>query len=424
MSAQHVRCHANASGRGLHSLDWLNFFIANLQTGFGPFIAVYLTAHKWTQVEIGVALSVGSLVTMLGQLPAGALVDWLYQKRAAAAGALIAIAASAILLAVWPQRLPVYTAQALHGFASCLLVPAVAAITLNRVGRAAFAERLGRNASFAALGNGIGAALMGISGAWVSSQSVFWLAAAFCVPALVALSTMSPRPSPVKLGLVEPMPEPERPGGLRVLVDRRLLAFAFCALLFQFANAAMLPLAGAEVTKQAGDTANLVIAACLLVPQLVVAGISPWIGRLAERWGRRPVLLLGFAALPLRALLFAWLTHPIPIVVAQLFDGIGGAVFGVMVPLVSADLTRGTGHFNLCMGLVGLAVGIGATFSTTVAGEIATRLGDDWAFLALAAGGALAVAAVASLMPETRPAPELPARAEPYGHARIRVLES
>jgi MFS family permease len=178
------------------------------------------------------------------------------------------------------------------------------------------------------------------------------------------------------------------------------------------------------VTREAGDAGNLVIAACLLVPQLVVAAISPWIGRLAERWGRRPVLLLGFAALPLRALLFAWLTHPMPIVGAQLFDGLGGAVFGVMVPLISADLTRGTGHFNLCMGLVGLAVGIGATFSTTTAGAIATRFGDDWAFLTLAAGGALAVAAVALLMPETRPAPELPARAEPYGHARIRVLES
>ena len=135
---------------GLRALDWLNFFVANLQTGFGPFIAVYLTTQKWTQGEIGVALSVGSAATLLAQVPAGALVDAMPRKRLAAALALALVGLSAALLAVWPERLPVMLEEALHGFASCVLVPAIAAITLNRVGRRAFAERLGRNARFAA----------------------------------------------------------------------------------------------------------------------------------------------------------------------------------------------------------------------------------------------------------------------------------
>src|SRR4051794_34032662 len=55
-------------------LDWFIFFLADVQTGFGPFIAVYLTTQKWTQVEIGFVLSIGGGVALLGQMPRGALV--------------------------------------------------------------------------------------------------------------------------------------------------------------------------------------------------------------------------------------------------------------------------------------------------------------------------------------------------------------
>jgi MFS family permease len=396
--------------QGLRALDWLNFFIANLQTGFGPFIAVYLTGDKWTQAEIGVALSVNAAVTMLAQVPAGAFVDWLPHKRLAAALGLCTIATSAVLLALFPTKLPVMLAQALHGFSSCVLVPAIAAITLNRVGRRAFAERLGRNARFAAIGSAAGAAMMGAAGTYLSSDAVFWLAAALAVPALLAVQAMPPRIPPretARVAATDP-PASERTPGWRVLLDRRLLAFALCIVLFQFANAAMLPLAGAEVTRMAGDGANLIIAACLVVPQAVVALLSPGVGRAAERIGRRPVLVLGFLALPARGLLFATVASPPLIVGAQVLDGIGGAVAGVLVPLVAADLTRGTGRFNLCMGAIGLAVGVGATLSTAVAGGLAGQFGSSVAFLALAVAGALAVATVLMGMPETRPAPAHP----------------
>jgi MFS family permease len=387
------------------ALDWLNFFLANLQTGFGPFIAVYLTTHKWTQGQIGVALSVGSAVTMLAQVPAGALVDALPRKRLAATLGLLAVAASAMLLAVWPDTLPVTLAEVLHGFATCMLVPAVAAITLNRVGRRAFAERLGRNARFAAIGSGVGAALMGLCGTYVSSQAVFWLAAGLTVPALAAVRALPGRDPPHEPGLAEATERPERGRveGWRVLIDRRLIAFALCIVLFQLANAAMLPLAASEVTRQVGNGANLVIAACLMVPQAVVAALSPWVGRSAERRGRRPLLLLGVLMLPLRGLLLATVASPALIVTAQALDGIAGAVIGVLVPLIAADLTRGTGRFNLCMGAIGLAVGVGATLSTAVAGGLAGQFGNSVAFLALGSAGLLALLTAALVMPETRP---------------------
>ncbi len=397
-------------GTGLRALDWLNFFVANLQTGFGPFIAVYLTTHKWTQGQIGVALSVGTAVTMLAQVPGGALVDALPRKRLAATIGLVAIAASALLLGLWPARGPVMLAQALHGFAGCVLVPAIAAITLNRVGRQAFAERLGRNARFAALGNAAGAALMGAIGSFVASRAVFWLAALLVLPALAAVRAMPGRDPPSDPDLAAATEPADRPreAGWRVMLDRRLLAFALCIVCFQFANAAMLPIAAAEVTRQAGERANLIIAACLIVPQGVVALLSPLVGRLAERQGRRRVLLLGFLMLPVHGLLLATLASPALIVASQVLDGVAGAVIGVLLPLIAADLTRGTGRFNLCMGAIGLGVGVGATLSTAMAGGIAGRYGNSLAFLSLTLAGTIAVLMVVLTMPETRPTPPSP----------------
>jgi MFS family permease len=171
--------------RSQRALDWLTFFAADVQTGFGPFIAVYLTARSWTATEIGFALSVGTFAAMLSQLPAGALVDATPHKRVAALAALIAIALSALLLALWPSRWPVLASEVLHGFASCVLVPALAAISLAMVGRKDLSKRLGRNGRYASLGNAAAAALLGLTGAYVSGAAVFWLTAALTLPAAV-----------------------------------------------------------------------------------------------------------------------------------------------------------------------------------------------------------------------------------------------
>src|SRR3978361_1059369 len=169
------------------ALDLVNFFVADVQTGFGPFVAVYLTTHKWTQVEIGFALTLGTMTSLISQLPAGLLVDSMRNKRTAASGALVGIIIAALLLAVQPDQLPVLIAQMLHGFSSCVMTPAIAAISLHLAGHAALGERLGRNARYASIGNGLAAAVMGATGAYFSSQIVFLLTAALCVPALVAL---------------------------------------------------------------------------------------------------------------------------------------------------------------------------------------------------------------------------------------------
>jgi MFS family permease len=182
-----------------------------------------------------------------------------------------------------------------------------------------------------------------------------------------------------------------------------LLAYIACTLLFHLANAAMLPLAGVEITKRADEHASLIIAACILVPQMIVALLSPFAGRAADRWGRRTVLLVGFCALPARAFLLSVVTNPYGIVAVQALDGLGGAAFGVITPLVAADISGDGGRFNLRMGVLGLATGLAATASTIAAGAIATDLGSPTAFAALALAGICAVVTVAAAMPETRP---------------------
>jgi MFS family permease len=390
-----------AAERGL---DWLNLFVGNIQTGFGPFIAVYLTTQGWTQTGIGLALSLGTITAMASQIPAGALVDASRSKAAVAGFSMLAFGVSALLFAVWPAPLSVYAAEILHGFSSCTLGPAIAAMSLIIAGPATLGLRLGRNARFAAIGSGVGAALMGACGYYLSERAVFFLTAAIALPAIFALVPLArlddrSMPTPVR-DEVAPV---RRERLARLFSDRRLLIFALCAMLFTLANAAMLPLAGNVLTKRAADSASLLIAACIVLPQVMVALISPTIGQLAEARGRKLVLLLGFSMLPIRGLLFAILTSPIQLVLIQALDGIAATCLGVLVPLVTSDIAGRSGRFNLSLGFIGLAIGSGATASTGLAGWIADRFGTPTAFTFLAAMGLIAVLLVWSAMPETRP---------------------
>jgi len=386
--------------RSQRGLDWLNFFVADVQTGFGPFVAVYLTTQAWTEVQIGFALSLGTLTAMLSQLPAGALVDATRHKRRAAMAALVGITLSAVLLAAWPATLPVLLAEVLHGFASCVMNPSIAAISLALVGRAALGERLGRNARFASLGGAIAAGVMGLIGTYLSPAAVFWLTAALAVPSMIAL--LSIRQSALRQNVAATQAQTKRARLKDLLMNRGVLVFAGCALLFTLSNAAMLPLAGTAVTQAAGDEANLIIAGCLVVPQLVVAGLSPWVGRLAEERGRRIALLLGFSMLPLRGVLLAVVNDPYMLLLVQALDGVSAATLNVMLPLTAADLTRGTNRFNLCMGFFGLSVGIGGTISTGLAGAVASWVSPSAAFAMLGGIGLLCVLLTLLAMPETR----------------------
>jgi len=392
------------SRRSLRGLDGFNFFIANIQTGFGPFIAVYLTAQAWTQVDIGLVLTISGIVALVFQVPGGILIDAAKHKRTLGAIAAAAIAASALMLAAWPIFPLVLGAEMLHGLASCLMGPAIAAISLGLVAPREIGERLGRNARYASAGNGIAAVLMGACGRLVSDRAVFVLTAILAIPALIALFRIrSQEIDPERARGGRPGAGEKRTPLHGIANNRPLLVFGAGLTLFSLANTPMLPLIGGIVTMHSSQWATVLIAACIVVPQIFVALLSPWIGRQSEIWGRRSLLILGFAALPIRGILFAVLASPYLLVAVQILDGISAAVLGVMLPLVVADVTRGTGRYNAALGAVGTAAAIGAALSTTLAGYVNDRMGSTVAFLSLAGVALLGVGLLLLFMPETRP---------------------
>jgi MFS family permease len=377
-------------------LDWFVFFLADVQTGFGPFIAVYLTTQKWTQVEIGFVLSMGGIVGLLGQIPGGAIVDAARSERVVAGCAVAAIGSAALAYALWPIFPVVTLAATLHALASCVLGPAIAAISLGLVGPLAIGERLGRNARFASLGSGSAAALMGACGYFLSSRSVFLVTFLLAIPTLLALARIREREIDIAQahGAVKrEVPDKKATSVLGLVRQRSLLIFAGAMLLFQLANAAMLPLMAGVVTTRSSQWAPVLIAACIIVPQAIVALCSPSVGRKAQAWGRRPLLLIAFASLVIRGLLFATVRDPYLLVVVQVFDGITAAIFSVAF---------GSGHFNLAQGIVGTAVGVGASLSTVLAGYVSDKLGSGTAFTGLAGVAALGLLVIWLVMPETR----------------------
>ena len=399
---------ASSSRASLNALDGVNFFLAALQSGFGPFVAVLLADEKWSQQSIGFVLSVGGFAGLLSQLPGGELLDAIRSKRFLIASGAIMVAVGALAIALWPTRPVVFAALVLQGLTGGLLGPAIAAVSLGLVGHSGLAERLGRNQRFASAGALTAAAVMGVIGYFLSYRAIFLASAALVLPLLAALSQI--RASEIHFGRAcgqpdhhAPTPPPRIP---RVTLWKNygLLVFAGSLFLFQFANAALLPLAGEQLAYRSGTGASLLVSALIVVPQIVVIFMAPWSGRMAETWGRRPLLLLGFSAFAVRALLFSVTGDPRLLLFVQLLDGITGSTLGVLTALVVADLTRGTGRFNLAQGLVGTLAGIGASLSTAFFSIVAGNFGATAGFVSIACAALVLVLIVWLWMPETMPA--------------------
>jgi MFS family permease len=399
------------------ALDWFIFFVADVQTGFGPFVAVYLTTQKWTQTEIGIVLSIGSIVGLIGQMPGGAIVDAARSERLVAALALCTITVSALSYALIPIFPVVVTAAALHAMASCVLGPCIVALSLGLVGYSGISTRLGRNARFASIGNGVAAAAMGTIGYYFSAQSVFFVTAVLLVPTLLALSRINAREINPHLAhgvIAQPDDKPASASFRALLRERRLFIVAGCIAIFHLANASMLPLMGSVLTTRSGNWATLLIAACIVIPQGIVALISPWVGEKAQAWGRRYFVLAALGALAIRGVLFATVTNPYGLVAVQVLDGITAASLGIMVPLMIADISRGTGHFNFAQGIVGTAVGIGASISPTLSGYLADQFGSPVAFLGLAGIAFVGLITAWAILPETKGKSATPPVATPH----------
>jgi len=389
--------------RSLRGLDWLNFFIADVQTGVGPFIAIYLAGENWDEQLVGLALTVGGIAGIVAQTPAGAIVDYIRSKRALVAASVISLALCSLLIALFPSFWSVMTVQVLIGAISSIFGPAICAISLGIVGYKLFDARQGRNQTFKSAGNVVAAILMGIIGYYLSNRDIFFLVAILAIPTILMLFLINPDEIDYALARGAKSDHDDgKPARARELFkDHPLVIFLVCAVMFHFANAAMLPLLGEMLSKGRGQSSMMFMAACVVTTQFIIALISSWSGRKAGTWGRKPLLLIAFGVLPVRGILYTFTDNAELLVAIQILDGIGAGIFGVVSALVIADLTRGTGRFNLSFGAISTAVGIGASLSQVVAGSIVRYYGYSSGFVFLAAIALAAFTVLYFFMPET-----------------------
>jgi MFS family permease len=395
----------DAAGANRAPLDWVNFLLADVQGGVGPFLAVFLTSsQQWDAGAAGMVLTVGGMATVLARAPAGELVDVLRTKRTLIARASGAVAVAAFVMAVWPRFWPVMVAQVANGAADAVFPAAVAAISLGIVGRARFTARVGRNEAFNHAGNVVTAIAAGLAGWLIAPSAVLWIAAGLALAVLLPLSRV--RAADIDQEVARGADDGDHGrndrDGLRVVLrNRPLQSFTAAITLFHFANAAMLPLLGETLSKGDARAGAPFIAACIITAQMVMVPMAMLVGRRADAWGRKRLLLIGFAALPLRGVLYTLVRDPVLLVAIQALDGVAAGIFGALFPVVVADVTEGSGRYNLAQGASAMAWGLGAALSNGVAGYVVNWAGYNAAFLFLAACAALALLVLWLTVPET-----------------------
>ena len=346
--------------------------MADVQTGFGSFVSFYLAGPGWSVADVGLGLTAGRIAGVISQMPLGAVTDAISSKRALVAIGALMVAASALILALWPSFVMVFIADVPHGITGGIIGPAIGAISLGLVGHRAMSGRVGRNHRFDAAGNALTAALLGVIGRFVSKSTIFIAAAALTIPTLYALSRI--RGDEIDYARARNAADSRKPRDsqpfLHLLRNRRLLVLAGCLVLFQLADSSMLPVVSEAVGGAKGDSS---------------------------------LFLAGLVAAPIRRVLFAFVTNSPWLIDVQVLDGSSGAVITVLSVPVIADVTVGTGRFNFARGVYTALTGAGAAISTTATGYLIQGFGHSAGFLAMAVVAALATGLLWAFLPETKP---------------------
>jgi MFS family permease len=394
------------------TLDALNFFLADVRDGLGPYLAIYLLAvrgpsHGWNEATVGLVLTIAGIVGLVAQTPAGSLIDRSRNKPRIVMAAALLVTLSSVSLPLVSGFTVVTITQSIAAVAGAIFAPAISAITLGLVGSKMFAKRVGRNEAFNHAGNAVSAALAGVLAWKFGPVVVFWLMGGLTLASIVSASRIrnDDIDNEVARGLdCAPEEGCEEPSGWKVLLENRpLLVFAGVAFLFHLANAAMLTSVSQLLAKTVGkDLATSLTAACIVAAQLVMVPVAIVVGRHTDRWGTKPIFLVAFVFLAARGVLYTLSDDPYWLVGVQALDGVGAGIFGALFPVVIAHLTKGSGRFNVSQGAVATTQGLGAALSATLAGSVIVWAGYSASFLTLAAIAVAGLALYVVAMPETK----------------------
>lgn len=385
----------------------INFFAGDVTAGFGPYLAIYLLAQlHWSPQNIGIALALGSIVTVLAQTPAGAFIDFTKAKRGLMIGCIAAVGVAALTLVATDGAVWIYAAQATMGVSLAFLGPLIAAITLGVVGREAFTRQTSANQAWNHGGNVVAAAIAAGLALAGYVDGVFILISVMCVGMIYCTMLINPAQidhEAARGGVLEGISGAEKPSGFAtILSEKRLIVFGASIFLFHFANASMLPLVSQKIAT-GGDTGTGIAftSACIISAQFIMIAMAILCGRTADKWGRKPLFLIAFSILPIRAILYTLTDNPIALVAIQSLDGVANGIFAILFLLIVSDVTKGTGRFNVAQGALATLVGVGASLSNLVAEEIVQLGSYNIAFYFLGAVALLGTVIFGLFMPET-----------------------
>jgi MFS family permease len=398
--------------RSLKGLDWVNFFMADVATGIGPFLAIYLTATRhWDPASVGMVVAAQAVAGVVAQVPAGWLVDNSTKKKWLVIFGAMLVAAGCVAIVLARNVASEVAVQIAIGLTAAIFPPAIAAIALGIVGKPKLSRRAGRNEGFNHAGNVVFAVLAGSIGAAFGQQWIFYASALFATGTVISawiicdedIDNEAARAADEGDGSNKDDRKAPRISSLSdLLADRRILIFTASVLLFHFANAAMLPLVGELLSKGRDGASSMYMSACIVAAQLVMIPVAILTGKFADPWGRKPLFLIGFAVLTLRGILYTLGKGAVYLIAVQSLDGVGAAIFGVLWVIIISDLAKGTGRFNLLQGAIQAALGAGAFLSNFLAGFVVKSLGHNAGFLGLAGIATIGLVFFAVFMPETK----------------------
>ncbi|MBP0600659.1 MFS transporter [Herbaspirillum sp. LeCh32-8] len=380
--------------RSITWLSRLNFFLADVRDGLGPFLGIFLMGHGWRADDIGYVMTIGGIAGMLATTPAGALIDATRHKRMLVAVGAILVVAGSLVLILSTSFAPVAASQVGIGIVGAVIGPAIAGLTLGMVGQRRLASQLGRNEAWNHAGNVASAALAGAVSYYWGITAVFVLMALMALASLACLARIDPAhiDHEAARGAASSQADGVRISPLRLLLRSRvLLALAIAMMLFHLGNAAMLPLLGQSATAQGAVSPGLYTALTIIVAQIVMVPVALAAGRLATRYGYVMLVTVALAALPLRGLVAGYWDSPWCLLPVQILDGIGAGILGVALPGLVAQLLQGSGHINVGLGAVTAVQSVGAALSPALAGMMAQRHGYGMAFLMLTVFALLAL---------------------------------
>ena len=380
----------NVTPRGRRALRALNFFMADMQSGIGPFVGVFLLSHGWRSGSIGSVMTIGSVAGVLITAPAGAWVDGSRNKRwlVVMSGIAAVLASSTILVSqsFWIVSL----SQVATAIAGAAVGPAVMGITLGMYRQSGFNRQLGINQAYNHGGNALGAALSGILGWKFGLPAVLWLALGFGIISVACVLAI-PREQiddRSARGLRTLGKSQDSASGLSVLFKRRaLLALAATLAIFSLGNGAMLSMYSLAVVQAKQANPAAFVAASVVISQGTMVFASLLAMRIIGRHGYWPVILVSMLVLPVRAAIAPFLIKSWGVVPMQILDGITSGLQTVAVPGLVARILNGTGRINVGQGVVLTVQGIGGALSPAVGGWIAEWRGFGVSFLALGGCG-------------------------------------